>query len=56
MADILNNTGGLNRATDTNVDLDVDLPAPELPEAPKMPDLPEVEPPTLPTPDPAPAN
>jgi len=48
--------GGLNRAADTNVDLDVDLPAaPSLP-APDLPELPPVEPPTVPSPEPAPAN
>ena len=56
IAIVVFSSGSLNRATDTNVDLDVDLPAPSLPEAPKMPDLPDVEPPTLPNPDPAPAN
>lgn len=35
---------------DTNVDVNVDLPAME---APKMPDLPNIEPPTLPSPAPA---
>jgi hypothetical protein len=51
--------GGLNSARDTKVDVDVDLPRPELPEAPKLPevpDLPPVEPPSVPNPDPAPAN
>lgn len=38
-------------AADTNVDVDVNLPS--LPDAPRMPDI---EPPTLPTPAPAPAN
>ena len=49
--------GGANpvdKAADTNVDVDVNLPS--LPEAPKMPDLPNVEPPTLPAPGPAPSN
>ncbi len=47
-------TGGSNpvdKAADTNVDIDVNLP-----DAPKMPDLPNVEPPTLPSPGPAPSN
>jgi hypothetical protein len=38
-------------AADTNVAVDVNLPS--LPDAPRMPDI---EPPTLPTPAPAPAN
>lgn len=46
--------GGMSMdGKDTNVDVDVDLPAME---APKMPDLPNMEPPTLPSPGPAPAN
>lgn len=46
--------GGSNpvdKVADTNVDVDVNLPDP-----PKMPDLPNVEPPTLPSPGPQPAN
>lgn len=47
--------GGLNRVADTEVDLDVDLPAaPSLP-APDLPKLPPVEPPSVPDPTPAPA-
>lgn len=43
--------GGLSAdGKDTNVDVDVDLPAME---APKMPDLPNIEPPTVPSPAPA---
>ena len=43
--------GGISAdGKDTNVDVDVDLPAME---APKMPDLPIIEPPTLPSPTPA---
>ncbi|HYC67989.1 hypothetical protein [Brevundimonas sp.] len=53
IAIVVFSNGGLNRATDTKVDLDVDLPAPSLPEAPKMPELPDVEPPSVPNPDPA---
>ncbi len=59
IAIVVFSSGGLNRAAETEVDLDVDLPAPELPDAPKMPDLPEVptvEPPSVPDPSPAPAN
>lgn len=41
----------VDRVADTNVDVDVNLP-----DAPKMPDLPNVEPPTLPSPGPAPSN
>lgn len=41
----------IDKAADTKVDIDVNLPA-----APKMPDLPNVEPPTLPSPGPAPSN
>jgi hypothetical protein len=53
---VVYSNGGLNRATDTNVDLDVDLPAaPSLP-APDLPELPQVEPPSVPDPTPAPAN
>ena len=53
---VVYSNGSLNRATDTNVDLDVDLPAaPSLP-APDLPDLPPVEPPSVPDPEPAPAN
>lgn len=47
-------SGGSNpvdKVADTNVDVDVNLPDP-----PKMPDLPNVEPPTLPSPGPAPSN
>jgi hypothetical protein len=47
----------MNTGKDTNVDIDVDLPRPTLPDAPKMPDLPDVppvEPPTVPTPSPEP--
>lgn len=56
IAIVVFSNGGLNRATDTKVDLDVDLPAPTLPEAPKMPDLPDVDPPSVPNPEPAPAT
>ena len=56
IAIVVFSNGGLNRATDTNVDLDVDLPSPTLPEAPDLPELPAVEPPSVPNPDPAPAN
>ena len=45
------------QAADTVVDVDVTLPS--LPDAPKLPDtptLPPVEPPTLPSPGPQPAN
>ncbi len=57
IAVVVFSNGGLNRAADTTrVDLDVDLPAPELPDAPKMPELPNVEPPSIPSPSPAPAN
>jgi hypothetical protein len=45
--------GGLPDAKDTNVDIDVDLPQPTLPDPPKMPDLPNVEPPSVPSPAPA---
>ncbi|MBX9460095.1 MAG: hypothetical protein KL785_02090 [Brevundimonas sp.] len=56
IAIVVFSSGGLNRASDTNVDLDVDLPeAPSLP-APELPDLPPVEPPSVPDPTPAPAN
>lgn len=41
---------------DTDVDVNIDVPAPSLPDAPKMPDLPQIEPPSLPTPSPAPSN
>ena len=34
----------MNPAKDANVDIDVDLPRPTLPDAPKMPDLPDVPP------------
>lgn len=47
-------SGGSNpvdKVGDTNVDVDVNLPDP-----PKMPDLPNIEPPTLPSPGPAPSN
>ena len=54
--EVVHHTTINNRATDTNVDLDVDLPeAPSLP-APELPDLPPVEPPSVPDPTPAPAN
>ena len=56
IAVVMFSNGGLNAAKDTNVDVDVDLPTPTLPDAPKMPDLPEVQPPSLPNPEPAPAN
>ncbi|MBF0665966.1 MAG: hypothetical protein IR159_10595 [Brevundimonas sp.] len=59
IAIVVFSNGGLERATGTEVDLDVDLPAPTLPDAPKapdLPDLPQVEPPTVPDPSPAPAN
>lgn len=53
---VVYSNGGLNRATDTKVDLDVDLPAaPSLP-APDLPDLPAIEPPSVPNPEPAPAK
>lgn len=52
-------SGGLarpDRAPEVNVDLN--LPAPTLPDAPRLPDgppvLPPVEPPTVPSPSPAP--
>lgn len=41
----------IDKAADTNVDVDVNLPS--LPDAPT---LPPVEPPTLPAPGPAPSN
>ncbi len=44
---------------DTNLDVNIDIPAPRLPDAPKMPDpptLPDIEPPAAPTTGPAPAN
>ncbi|HZW15809.1 MAG TPA: hypothetical protein VFF66_06100 [Brevundimonas sp.] len=56
IAIVVFSNGGLNRATDTEVDLDVDLPAaPSLP-APDLPELPAVEPPSVPDPEPVPAN
>jgi len=56
IAIVVFSNGGLDRATDTKVDLDVDLPAaPALP-APDLPDLPAVEPPSVPDPEPVPAN
>lgn len=54
------NGGGASiadKAAETNVDVDVNLP--DLPDAPKLPDaptLPPVEPPTVPSPGPQPAN
>lgn len=52
-------SNGAGDGRDTKVDVDVDLPRPELPKAPELPDLPDippVEPPTVPQPDPAPAK
>lgn len=51
---VFSNGGFGGEAKDTNVDVDVNLP--ELPEAPKMPDMPNIEPPTVPQPNPAPSN
>ena len=44
------NSNPVDKVADTNVDVDVNLPDP-----PKL-DLPNVEPPTLPSPGPAPSN
>ena len=51
---VFSNGGFGGEAKDTNVDVDVNLP--ELPEAHKMPDLPNIEPPSVPQPNPAPSN
>lgn len=51
---VFSNGGFGGEAKDTNVDVDVNLP--ELPEAPKMPELPNIEPPSVPQPNPAPSN
>ena len=51
---VFSNGGFGGEAKDTNVDVDVNLP--ELPEAPKMPDMPNIEPPSVPQPNPAPSN
>jgi len=51
--------GGYDSARDTRVDVNIDLPRPELPDTPRshdLPTLPLVEPPVLPSPDPAPAT
>lgn len=51
--------GGMSGTKDTNVDIDVDLPRPTLPDAPKAPDLPDmpsVEPPSVPGPEPVAEN
>ena len=51
---VFSNGGFGGEAKDTNVDVDVNLP--ELPETPKMPELPNIEPPSVPQPNPAPSN
>ena len=52
--------GGVSapKADETNVDVNIDLPQPKLPDLPQpeLPDMPNVEPPTVPSPSPAPAN
>jgi hypothetical protein len=51
--------GGMPAPGGTDIDVDIDLPRPELPDAPTVPDLPDVpqiEPPTMPLPEPAPAT
>ncbi|RZJ01219.1 MAG: hypothetical protein EON90_04280 [Brevundimonas sp.] len=54
------NNGGVSTPDpdETNVDVNIDLPQPKLPELPqpKLPDMPNVEPPTVPEPGPAPAQ
>jgi hypothetical protein len=51
------NRGGVVPTPDAgDVNVDVSLPRPDLPDPPKMPDLPNVEPPTVSQPAPAPAN
>jgi hypothetical protein len=44
-------TGGMGTTDETNVDLNVDVPTPSMPEAPSLPeapDVPAIEPPTAP--------
>ena len=53
---MFSNRGVVPTPDAADVNVDVDLPRPELPDAPKMPDLPNVEPPTVSQPSPAPAN
>lgn len=51
--------GGVSGTKDTNVDIDVDLPRPTLPDGPRVPDLPDmpsIEPPTVPGPERVPEN
>jgi len=52
-------SGGMSPGRDTNVDINVDLPRPTMPDAPKIPDLPDmpsVEPPSVPQPVPVAEN
>ena len=51
---VYSNGGFGGQAEDTNVDVDVNLP--ELPAAPEMPELPNIEPPSVPQPNPSPSN
>ncbi|OYX57086.1 MAG: hypothetical protein B7Y86_08525 [Brevundimonas subvibrioides] len=49
--------GGGVATPDTNVDVDINLPGlPDAPKLPEAPTLPPIEPPTLPSPGPAPSN
>ena len=51
--------GGMSGGRDTNVDINVDLPRPTMPEAPKMPalpDVPSVDRPSVPGPEPVAEN
>ena len=51
---VYSNGGFGGQAEDTNVDVEVNLP--ELPAAPEMPELPNIEPPSVPQPNPSPSN
>lgn len=55
IAFVVFSNGGMSPGKDTNVDINVDLPRPSLPDAPKMPDIPDtpsVQPPSVASPEP----
>lgn len=55
---LLTRGGGVETPNGTDVEINVDVPRPTLPDAPRLPDLPApppVEPPSVPNPQPAPA-
>ena len=57
IAVVMFSSGGVSTPDSTDIDVDIDVPRPELPDAPKMPDLPDippVEPPSVPQPNPSP--